>query len=91
MGKAANWKWKISIHGWSDDLGWVMVALTVFMTTWAILRMLPVCPRGDELVLELNGFLAKKSIQARAVERSASEIQNDNIPAARRLWSGGVP
>ena len=73
VGKAANWKWKISVHRWSEDFGWVMVALTVFMTTWAILRMLPFV-RGVMSLLDLNGYLAKKSVQARLEEKKAAAI-----------------
>jgi hypothetical protein len=78
VGKAANWKWKISVAGWSEDFGWVMVALTVFMTTWAILRMVPFV-RGVMSLLDLNGFLAKKSVQARLEEKKASEIQTTSF------------
>src|SRR5258707_11744871 len=28
VGKAADWKWKISVYGWSSDFGWLMIALT---------------------------------------------------------------
>ena len=78
VGKAASWKWKISVFGWSEDFGRVMVALTVFMTTWAILRMLPFV-RGVMSLLDLNGLLAKKSVQARLDEKKAAEIQTTSF------------
>jgi hypothetical protein len=63
VGKAADWKWKITVRHWSGDFGWLMVALTVLLATLAVLRMIPFV-RGVMSLLELNGWLAKKSIQA---------------------------
>jgi hypothetical protein len=70
VGKAADWRWKITISTWTENLGWLMIALTVFMTTWAVLRMVPFV-MGVMSLLDLNGVLAKKATQARQAEASA--------------------
>jgi hypothetical protein len=74
VGKAADWKWKISISGYSTDFGFVIIGIAVWVGTLAVLRMAPfVC--GVMSLLEMNGWLVKKSVQARELSdvRSRSE------------------
>jgi hypothetical protein len=83
VGKAADWKWKISVHGWSSDFGWLMIALTALLGTLAVLRMIPFV-RGVTSLLELNGWLAKKSIQARDSAGGKAANEGSVPPFARR-------
>jgi hypothetical protein len=69
VGKAADWKWQISIHGHVGQFGWVMIGATVFFSSLAILRMIPFV-RGVTSQLELNGILARKVVEARDRERA---------------------
>jgi hypothetical protein len=64
LGKAANWTWKITIHGHSGNLGWVLVWFTAALSALAILRMIPFV-QGVMSQLELNADLAKAAIKAR--------------------------
>lgn len=64
VGKASDWKWKISISGHGGDFGFVMVGVTVLVGALALLRMAPFV-RGVMSLLELNGWLVKKAVQAR--------------------------
>jgi hypothetical protein len=73
VGKAADWKWKITVSDWTEDFGWLMIALTTFITTWAVLRMVPFV-RGVISLVDLNGMLAKKALQARLAEKSATDL-----------------
>jgi hypothetical protein len=76
IGKAADWKWKVAALGHSTELGWVLLALSTFLGTLAVLRMVPFV-RGVVSLLELNGLLAKKSVQAHEI----SEV-GDRRPAS---------
>lgn len=78
VGKAANWKWTVTIGPWSEDLAWVLVALTILMTTWAVLRMIPFV-KGVMSLLDLNGWMAKKSIEARNAEKASTEFQKTSF------------
>src|SRR6185312_4199981 len=40
VGKAAHWKWNVTIFHSSAHLGWVMLAMAVFTSTLATLRMI---------------------------------------------------
>ncbi|MGO9399722.1 MAG: hypothetical protein ACLP19_18035 [Xanthobacteraceae bacterium] len=73
LGKAANWTWNITVWHHTGDFGRALVALTVFMTSWAVLRMIPFVA-GVMSLLNLNGELAKKAIQARNAEKKAPEL-----------------
>jgi hypothetical protein len=64
IGKGAGWKWKITVLGHSAELGWVLLGVATFFGALAVLRMVPFV-RGVVSLLELNGWLAKKSVQAR--------------------------
>lgn len=64
VGKAAEWKWKVTVLGSSANLGWVLIALATFCGALAILRMVPFV-RGVTSLLELNSWLAKKTVEAR--------------------------
>ena len=66
IGKAAGWKWKVAALGHSTELGWVLLALSTFLGTLAVLRMVPFV-RGVVSLLELNGLLAKKSVRAHEI------------------------
>ena len=63
-GKAAEWKWKVTISAFSTNLGWVLVAIATFCGTLAILRMVPFV-RGVVSLLELNSWMARKAVEAR--------------------------
>jgi hypothetical protein len=73
VGKAADWKWKITIAGHTENFGWVLVGATVLLSTLAILRMVPFV-KGVMSQLELNGLLARKVIEERARQQ---QIQQD--------------
>ncbi len=72
VGKAADWKWKITVSHWTEDFGWLIIALAAFVTTWAVLRMVPFV-RGVISLLDLNGLLVKKALQARQVAKGVDE------------------
>lgn len=78
VGKAADWKWKITTAHWTEDFGWLIIAFTAFLTTWAVLRMVPFVS-GVISLLDLNGLLAKKALQARQAEKSVAEIQTSSF------------
>lgn len=71
VGKAAGWKWKISIEGHGADFGPILMALALLVGTLAVLRMAPFV-RGVISLLEMNGWLVKRSVQARAGESGHS-------------------
>ena len=77
LGKAANWTWKITIHGHTGNFGWLIIGITAFFSALAILRMVPFV-QGVMSQLELNGVLARKVVQAREQER----ITDQEIPEA---------
>jgi hypothetical protein len=62
IGKAANWRWNVSVEGHGTDLAWVLAFVVVFVSTLAILRMIPFV-RGVMSLLELNGALVKKAAE----------------------------
>ncbi len=66
IGKAANWHWKVSVEGYGTDLAWVLAFGVVFVSTLAILRMIPFV-KGVMSLLELNGLLVKKAAEASLV------------------------
>ena len=72
LGKAANWTWKITIHGHVGQFGWVMIGATGLFGVLAILRMIPFV-QGVMSQLELNGELARKLVQSRDRELSAPQ------------------
>lgn len=80
VGKAADWRWKISVSGYSANFGFVIIGLAVFVGTLAILRMAPFV-RGVMSLLEMNGWLVKKSVQARENPSvpSQTDIESPNI------------
>jgi hypothetical protein len=80
VGKAADWKWKISISGHSADFGFVIIWLAVLVGTLAVLRMAPFV-RGVLSLLEMNGWLVKKSVQARERHEASpkTEIEPQQI------------
>jgi hypothetical protein len=67
IGKAADWRWKVTVWHWSHDLGWALIAITAFLITLAVLRMIPFV-RGVMSLLDLNAWLAKKSIEGSQYE-----------------------
>jgi hypothetical protein len=67
LGKAADWTWKITVGQRSANLGWLLVGLTALVGALAILRMVPFVT-GVVSLLELNGWLALKAVQAREKE-----------------------
>jgi hypothetical protein len=67
IGKASHWTWKITVLHWSADLAWTMLALATFTSALALLRMWPFV-RGVMSLLELNGLLAVKTVQARELK-----------------------
>ena len=72
IGKAAGWKWKVTVLGYSAELGWAMLGVATFIGALAVLRMVPFV-RGVVSLLELNGWLAKKSVQAREQRSEVEE------------------
>jgi hypothetical protein len=85
VGKAASWRWKVSIEGHSADIAWILVLAGTFVSTLAVLRMIPFV-RGVMSLMELNGLLVRKSVQAAAAE-SPSEVMPAN-PEALNLPEG---
>ena len=73
LGKAVDWRWKITIAGHVGQLGWILVWITTALSSLAILRMIPFV-QGVMSQLELNGWLAKKAIEARERETEAPTI-----------------
>jgi hypothetical protein len=64
VGKAAEWRWKVTVLSHSFELGWILIGVTALLGSWAVLRMVPFV-KGVLSLLELNGWLAKKAIEAR--------------------------
>lgn len=89
IGKAANWNWKVTVLHWSSDLGWVMLAIAVFTATLAILRMLPFV-QGVISLLDLNGWLAIKTIEARDDEKERTDEQAPAPPFERPSGYGRI-
>lgn len=85
VGKAAEWKWKISIAGHGADLGFVMIGIVVFVGTLAVLRMAPFVA-GVMSLLEMNGWLVRKSVEAR--ERAGFQTLPDGQPPGLSLPEG---
>ncbi len=77
VGKAADWKWKISISGHVGDFGSAMMGVAVLIGTLAILRMVPFV-RGVMSLLEMNGWLVKKSVQAREREDANASLSGSH-------------
>ena len=73
VGKAANWRWKVSIEGHSADIVWMLVFVGTFVSTLAVLRMIPFV-RGVMSLMELNGLLVRKSVEAAAVESRSETV-----------------
>jgi hypothetical protein len=63
VGKAAEWRWKVSVDGHGANIGWVLVFFTTLIGSLAILRMVPFV-RGVMSLMELNGFLVRKAVEA---------------------------
>lgn len=80
VGKAAAWKVKVAIGAYRDDLGWILIALAVFLVTLAILRLIPFV-KGVISLLELNGELTRKRIIQRD-EELAREGTPPSAPVA---------
>jgi hypothetical protein len=78
IGKASNWTWKVTIYHWSTNLGWTMLALATFITTVALLRMVPFV-RGVMSLLDLNGWLAVKTVQARNLEEEKAAEERPSV------------
>lgn len=78
IGKAANWRWKVSIEGHGTDFAWMLVFVVVFVSTLAILRMVPFV-FGVMSLLDLNGLLVKKSVEA----ASAPDSDRQKVGATR--------
>lgn len=78
IGKASSWTWKITISHWSSNLSWVMLSIAAFTGTLALLRMVPFV-RGVVSLLDLNGWLALKSVQAREREQEKSGEEHPPI------------
>ncbi len=72
LGKAADWRWKITIAHHSGHFGWVLVWITTALSALAILRMVPFV-QGVMSQLELNASLAKLAVKAREREREMPE------------------
>jgi hypothetical protein len=72
LGKAVDWKWKITIIGHSGEFGWILVWITAALSALAIFRMIPFV-QGVMSQLELNATLAKMAIKAREREKEAPE------------------
>jgi hypothetical protein len=81
VGKAANWRWKVSIEGHGADLAWLLVFIVVLVSTLAILRMIPFV-FGVMSLMELNGSLVRKSIEAASATGSD---QQKSVPTDERL------
>jgi hypothetical protein len=82
IGKAADWKWKITVSHWSADFGWVLVALTVLFGALAVLRMVPFIGAVMSL-MDLNAWMVKKAIEARNREvesKSAASVSDFKPP-----------
>lgn len=73
LGKAANWRWKVSIEGYGADLGWILIFIVVFVATLAVLRMVPFV-LGVLSLLDLNGLLVRKSVEAAVVEADRKDV-----------------
>jgi hypothetical protein len=63
VGKAAEWRWKVSVEGYGANIAWVLFFCTTLVGTLAVLRMVPFV-RGVMSLMELNGWLVRKAIQA---------------------------
>jgi signal transduction histidine kinase len=79
VGKAADWKWKITISGHTENFGLVLIGITVLLSVLAILRMIPFV-KGVMSQLELNGLLARKVIEERARQKKQMQ-QDEPLPA----------
>jgi hypothetical protein len=63
VGKAAEWRWKVSVSGYGSNIAWVLFFCTTVVGTLAVLRMVPFV-RGVMSLMELNGLLVRKAVQA---------------------------
>ncbi|MCK1565609.1 hypothetical protein IVB08_16840 [Bradyrhizobium sp. 173] len=79
VGKAANWRWKVSIEGHSADIVWILVFSGTFVSALAVLRMIPFV-RGVVSLMELNGLLVRKSVEAAVAESPSQEVRANPEP-----------
>jgi hypothetical protein len=80
VGKAADWKLKVTVLHYTANLGWVMMGAATFLATLAILRMVPFVS-GVVSLFELNSLLAKKRLQDRE-RRHLAKDTSDLPPTA---------
>jgi hypothetical protein len=80
-GKASEWKHIVTVPYFAKtfDSGPVLLALTAFLGTLAVLRLIPFV-KGVISLLELNGELTQKAIRARETRRI--EDQSSAAPSA---------
>lgn len=78
VGKAAGWRWIVTVFGHSANLAWVLIFAVTFVSALAILRMHPFV-RGVMSLMELNGWLVRKSIEAEQRKASAPPPQPDKL------------
>jgi hypothetical protein len=70
VGKAADWRWKVSVDGHSANLAWVLFFCTTLIGTLAVLRMLPFV-RGVMSLMELNGLFVRKAVEAEEIKAAS--------------------
>jgi hypothetical protein len=63
VGKASHWRWDATVFGHNAKLAWILIFVVTFVSALAILRMYPFI-RGVMSLMELNGWLVRKSIEA---------------------------
>jgi hypothetical protein len=79
VGKAASWRWKISIEAHTADIVWILVLAGTFVSTLAVLRMIPFV-WGVMSLMELNGLLVRKSVQAAEAESPSQKMPANPEP-----------
>lgn len=79
IGKAAKWRWKVTIEGHTADLAWILIFVVVLISTLAILRMIPFV-RGVMSLMELNGWLVRKSVQASEMAATPENLPQKSEP-----------
>ncbi|MBC7584163.1 MAG: hypothetical protein H7316_10485 [Tardiphaga sp.] len=67
IGKAADWKWKVSFEGYGANMAFVLIFCTCLSGVLALLRMVPFV-RGVMSLLELNGLFVRKALEAEATK-----------------------
>jgi hypothetical protein len=80
VGKAAEWRWKVSVSGHGANIAWVLFFCATAVGTLAMLRMIPFV-RGVMSLMELNGWLVRKAVEAETRSAASSEP----LPPARPL------